>query len=184
MKYAVALGLFSTCLLISACSEQSGSHSGGAHVLNGSIQLGNGQITLHTWSAPVATISANGDLQVEQQTVMVDPAARELLKSYYASAQSIHVDSVATDKAGEAMGDQIAQSIKTQLANGHPEQIGKDVEAQTKPLVQAALKICQDMSDIKATQDQLVNQLPAFKPYGNIVGANDISDCKSDIHAP
>jgi len=184
MKYAMAFGLFSACLLVAACSEHGGNHSGGAHVLNGGVQLGNGQITLHTWNASVATISANGDFQIEQQAVSTTPAVRDLLKSYYTNVQSIHADSVATDKAGEAMGDQISQAVKTQLDNGHPDQIGKAVEGQTKPLVQAALKVCQDMNVIKATQDQLVSQFPAFKPYGNIVSASDISDCKSDIHAP
>jgi hypothetical protein len=184
MKYALASGLFSACLLVTACSEHAGNHSGGAHVLNGSVQLGNGQITLHTWNAPVATISVNGDFQVGQQAVSTTPAVRDLLKSYYANIQLIRADSVATDQAGNAMGGHIAQAIKTQLDNGHPEQIGSAIEVQTKPLVQAALKICQDMSVVKATQDQLIDQLPAFKPYGNIVGTNDISDCKSDIHAP
>lgn len=184
MKYAIAFGLLLACLLVAACSGHGGNHSGGAHVLNGSVQLGNGQITLHTWNTPVATIGANGDFQIGQQMVSTTPAVRDLLKSYYANVQLIHTDNIATNQAGDAMGNQISRAVKTQLDNGHPDQIEKAVKDQTKPLVQAALKTCQDISAVKATQDQLVSQLPAFKPYGNIVSADDISDCKSDIHAP
>jgi hypothetical protein len=182
MKHALTIGFFAACLLSAACSEHSGNHSHGAHVLHGAIQLGDGQITLHASDTPVATIGVNGDLQIGQQSIATDPATRNLLKTYYANAQSIHIDSVATDQAGEAIGDQIANSAKAQLANGHPEQFQKDVEASTKPLEQAAMKICQDVDNIKVTQDQLAARLAAFKPYASIVGDTDISDCKSDIH--
>jgi hypothetical protein len=182
MKHALTTGLFAACLLSAACSEHSGNHLQGAHVLHGAIQLGDGQITLHASDAPIATIGANGDLQIGQQSIATDQATRDLLKTYYANAQSIHVDSVATGQAGEAMGNQIADSVKAQLANGHPEQFQKDVEASTKSLEQAAMKICQDVGNVKVTQDQLAGRLAAFKPYASIVGDADLSNCHSEIH--
>jgi hypothetical protein len=186
MKHAVLLASLTLCSLLAACGSDSDSysitHDSGVHLSNGSIRAKDGQITLRTSDTPDATITAQGDLTINQQTVAVDPAIRDLLKSYYQNATAVRTDGIATGKAGAEVGKQAVESVKQGLASGHPDQIGQQIEAKAQVVKEAALKICQDLGGIQSAQDQLAAQLPAFKPYGHIVSINDVSDCRDDIH--
>jgi len=164
-------------------------HSGGhTSVINsnigglahGSLHLGNGDVTVRADGAPDAVINANGDLQIDQHPVAVNDAQRTLLKSYYSNATMILNDGLATGKAGAAVGEEAAKSVLTRLASGSPDKIQQDIDAKVKPLKEAALKICADLGNVKSNQDQLAAMLPAFKPYGNVVGSDDVEDCKKD----
>jgi hypothetical protein len=186
MNYANAIGTLALCGLLAACGHGNGEHvidiahmGPGIHLYRGGIQPGDGQVTLYTSHAPDAVISANGDLQIDQQAIAVDPAIRELLKNYYQSAMMVRTDGIATGKAGAAVGAQALKSVANGLTSGHPEQIGQEVEAKAQQVKQSASKICQDLGNIQATQDQLTAKLPAFQPYGHIVNTDDIGDCKN-----
>jgi hypothetical protein len=186
MNYATMLGTLALCGLLAACGNDSDSHSitsdAGVHLSSGSIRAGDGQITLRTSGTPDAVISAQGDLQINQQAVTVDPAVRDLLKSYYQNAISVRTDGIATGKAGAEVGEQALKSVTKGMTSGHPDQIQAEIEAKAQVVKEAALKVCADLGNIQSAQDQLVAQLPAFKPYGHIVSADDVSDCKNDIH--
>jgi hypothetical protein len=186
MKHAFLFATLTLCSLLAACDGGSDGHSitieSGVHLSNGSIRTKDGQIILRTSNAPDAMISAQGDLTINQQSVAADPAMRDLLKSYYQNATAVHTDGIATGKAGADVGKQAMESVKEGLANGHPDQIGPEVEAKAQLVKEAALKICQDLNGVQAAQNQLAAQLPAFKPYGHIVSADDVSDCKDGIH--
>ena len=181
MKRATVFGMLTLCGLLAACSHHSddeitlGGHGG---MVNIHMGFENGQVALQARDAPPALISAAGDLQIDQQPVAVDPAQRELLKSYYENAMMIRTDGIATGKAGVAVGAQALKSVATRLASGNPDQIQQDIDAKTQLVKDAVLKICRDLGNVKTNQDQLVVQLPAFKPYGDIVSATDVSDCE------
>lgn len=192
---SLSIGIFALCVLLSACSDHSDDHNitvvnSGGHISvyhsninglsHGRIQLSNGNVTIHTDGAPDAVINATGDLQIDQHPVAVNDAQRAWLKSYHDSATMILTDGLATGKAGAALGQEAAKSVLTNLANGNPDKIQQDIDAKTKPLKEAALKICTDLGNVKNSQDQLVATLPAFKPYGDVVGSNDVDDCKKD----
>lgn len=186
-------GVMALCGLLAACSDHSDNHditivhSGGRiTVINstitglsrGRLHLGNGAVAVRTDGAPDAIISANGDLQIDQHPVAVDDAQRSLLKSYYSNAMLILTDGIATGKAGATLGEEAAKSVVTRLASGDPDKIQQDIDAKTKPLKEAALKICTDLGNVKNSQDQLAATLPAFKPYGDIISGSDVDDCK------
>ncbi|MFK2875145.1 DUF2884 family protein [Dyella lipolytica] len=181
MKNVLTLGLLTACLLITACSGKSGNDviviNGSTDMANGHIRLNNDHVVLRVDGSPDATISANGDLQIDQQSVNINDAQRQLLQSYYQNAFAIRTDGIATGKAGAAVGAQALKSVATRLASGDPDKIQQDVDAKAKLVKEAARKICQDISGIQAVQNQLTPQLPAFKPYGNIMGAGDAKDC-------
>jgi hypothetical protein len=66
------------------------------------------------------------------------------------------------------------------LASGDPDQIKQDVNAKTQIVKASVLKLCQDIGNTKTAQDQLSTQLSAFKPYANIISADDVNDCEKD----
>ena len=181
MKSTLTLGLLTACLFITACSGKSDNDvivtNGSTDMANGHIRLNNDHVILRVDGSPDATISAGGDLQIDQQTVSTNDAQRQLLQSYYQNAFAIRTDGIATGKAGAAVGAQAIKSVATRLASGDPDKIQQDVAAKTKVVKEAARKICLDVSGIQTAQNQLATQLPAFKPYGSIIGTEDAKDC-------
>lgn len=181
MKNALVFGLLTACLLIAACSDKSDNDviviNGSTDMANGHIRLSNDEVILRVSGSPDATINAGGDLQIDQEAVNINDAQRQLLKSYYQNAYAIRTDGIATGKAGAAVGAEAVKSVATRLASGDPDKIQQDVEAKAQVVKDAAKKICQDVGGIQTAQNQLVTQLPAFKPYGNIIGAGDAKDC-------
>lgn len=182
MRYAIIFGLLTMCCLLAACGKHSDNIIiGGSHgVVDIHLGLEGQRVTLHAQDAPEATINADGDFQVNQQPVAVNASERELLKSYYENAMMIPTDAIATGKAGAAIGAQALKSVASQLAGGNPDHIKQDVEAKAATVKAAALKICQDLGNTKTAQDQLAAQLPAFKPYGNVIDADSVSNCEKD----
>lgn len=182
MKYHAILVTLTLCGLLAACGKDSNvtiiGDEGG--YLKSNIGLSNGQVILHAHDAPDAIISANGDLQIDRQPITINQDERQLLKSYYDNATMITADGIATGKAGAAVGAQALKSVATRLADGNPDQIKQDVEAKAQAVKDAALKICRDLGNIKTNQDQLAAQLPAFKPYANVISADSVNDCEKD----
>jgi hypothetical protein len=182
MRHATLSGLLTLCCVLAACGQQS-DHiiiAGRSGVVNIPLGLDDGHVTLHAQDAPDATISANGELQIDQQPVTTSAGERELLKSYYENAMKIRTDAIATGKAGAAVGAQALKSVANRLASGDPDQIKQDVNAKTQIVKASVLKLCQDIGNTKTAQDQLSTQLSAFKPYANIISADDVNDCEKD----
>lgn len=197
MRQTASLGIVAVCCLLAACGDHSDQHSvsiiqSNGHIIsidsdmtdlsNGSIQISKGEVVVRAHGAPDAIIDASGDLRIDQKPVAVDAASRGLLKTYYDNALTIRTDAIATGKAGMAVGEQAAKSVLTRLASGHPDQIQHDIDSKTKLVKEAAAKICQDLRTTKLSQDQLATNLSAFKPYGTVVGDNDINECEKDLH--
>lgn len=189
---AIALAL---CCVLAGCGDHSSGRSitiiqSGGHITSidsdesdlrhGSIQFAQDHVTIHTRQAPDAVIDANGDLQIDARAVTVDPASRDLLKTYYSSALTIRSDAIATGKAGVAVGEQAAKSVLKRLASGNPDAIQHDIDAKSALVKADAAKICQDLRSTKHSQDQLATSLPAFRPYGAVVGDDDITECNKD----
>ena len=55
------------------------------------------------------------------------------------------------------------------------------VEAQANEVRRQAMKICDNLADVRAAQDALAAQLDAFKPYA-VVSARETADCAKDLH--
>ena len=184
MSHSRLIGAFIFCGLIAGCGKNSGHvdiiSAGYTSIANGGITVNDGTVTLHGNGAPEATINATGDLSIGGNVLTTDAAQREQLQHYYSSVLAVRDDGIATGKAGAAVAGEAIKSVASGLVNGNPDQIGKQVDAKAKVVTDAALKICQDIDGIKAAQDNLAGQLPAFKPYAMIVGNGDIRECTKD----
>jgi hypothetical protein len=77
---------------------------------------------------------------------------------YYQHVEDIRERSTATSKAEEAAAKEATDGKPD---SGQKQQLGHQHST------------CQDEANLKAVQDQLVTQMPAFKPYGNIFGSDD-----------
>jgi len=143
---------------------------------NGAITLKDNVVTLHVSGTPNAMINAQGQLQVGDKTVVITPSQQGLLVLYYASITDVHDTGLQMAKTGKDMG---VTAIKDKLDGKSKQETDADAEKGGQQLKALAKKICQDRINMKNAQDQLVAQLPDFKPYGGIFTDKNIS-CDED----
>lgn len=184
MSYQRVIGLLAMTALIAGCGKESGSTNvisfRSSSLVNGGITLRNDEVTLHVQSTPDAVINAAGDLSIDQRSATVSAAQRALLQGYYRNVLAVNEHGIATGKAGAAIAGQAIKSVVKGIASGHTDSIDKDIDAKSQTVTQEALKICQDLANIKTAQDSLAVQLAAFKPYAGIIKADNLTDCTSD----
>lgn len=130
-------------------------------------------------NAPQAEITPQGDLLIDGREVAVDPAQRALLLEY-----RTHVAGVA--QAGVAIGMQgadlatkaVGQALKG-VFTGNTDEMERNIEAEAAKIEAQALKLCDRLPAMRATQQQLAAALPEFKPYATMT-EQDIADCRED----
>lgn len=159
--------------LLAACSP-------GTHVStsSGNVSSDGKSITLRADGQPEARISADGELTIGGKAVAINDAQRTLLRSYISEMNGMTADGIAIGKQGAALaGTAVSEAIKGAI-RGEGEQIDAKIEEEAKKIEQQALQLCKRLVTIKAAQDALAGQLPAFKPYATI-DASDVDDCGS-----
>lgn len=152
----------------------------GTHVSTGKGNVtSNGKvITLRASGQPDAKISADGELTIDGKAVAVNDAQRALLQSYLKEMNAMTADGIAIGKQGAALaGTAVSEAIKGAI-KGDGKPVDEKIEAEARKIEQQAMQLCKRLVTIKASQDALAGQLPAFKPYATI-DASDVDDCGS-----
>ncbi len=169
MKYRRTILLFALCAAVAACGVPNATISYGK---DGSVALKDNRVTLHIDGVPDAVFSSTGDLSIGNKPVSVTPADQGLLVLYY---QNLLAAAVEMQNAGEQSG---LSALKNSFSGDSKSNDGKKpAEEGTQKGRRIQLNICQDEANIKTVQDQLAIQLPAFKPYVNIVSSDSIAKC-------
>lgn len=184
MTIARLLPLTLAAAMLAACNGH-GEHftlvsASNTSIDNGAIKVVGSRVTLNPDHGPDATISSTGDFAVDGKPVDVTPTQRALLMHYYADAVGVRDHGLATGKAGAAIAGKALDGVAAGLAGGNSDSIGKRVDAQVARVKETAMKICDDLAGIRTLQNQLARQLPAFKPYGQLVSADSVDDCRED----
>ncbi|WP_449428724.1 hypothetical protein [Rhodanobacter umsongensis] len=136
-----------------------------------------GNVAVHAPGRGDADITAAGDLSIAGNNVAVNDAQRDLLKHYYMTAQAIRDHGIATGEAGAAVAGKALGSVASGLASGDTSKIDSEVNASAAKVEAQAALICNDLADLRSTQETLASQLPAFQPYA-LIKANEADDCR------
>jgi hypothetical protein len=171
MKYQRMILLLALCAAISACEIPDTSLEDGA------ITLKNDIVTLHASGASDAAINANGDLQVADKVITINPAERGLLMLYYQSVNDVRETGKEMGKVGAGTG---MKALKDKVEGKSKAELDQDAKVSGDQLHALSQKMCRDETNIKTVQDQLSAQLAEFKPYGNLVTQEDIKSCQND----
>lgn len=150
----------------------------GVHVSTdtGNVSIDGDSITLRANGQPEAIVTAAGDLSIDGKAIVVNDAQRGLLRSYHTELNAMTADGIAIGKQGAALaGTAVTEAIKGAI-RGDGGQVDTTIEAETRKIEQQALQMCKRLVTVKASQDALAAQIPAFKPYATIDGS-DIDDC-------
>lgn len=158
----------------------------GTHVSTGkgNVTSDGKVITLRADGHPEAKISASGELTIDGKAVALNEAQRVLLQSYLKEMNAMTADGIAIGKQGAALaGTAMTEAIKGAI-KGDGKPVDEKIEAEAKKIEQQAMRLCKRLVTIKASQDALAAQLPAFQPYATIDDA-DVNDCgsKNDSYA-
>lgn len=128
---------------------------------------------------PKAEITPTGDLLIEGKAVAIDPAQRALLLQYRGEIIAVAEAGMAIGVKGADLGMQAAGAAIAGIFSGNADQVGQKVEAQASKIEAEALKLCEGLAPLLATQTRLAAALPAFVPYARLTQA-DVDDCMSD----
>jgi hypothetical protein len=169
---AVAL---SVALLLAACSK-GGDADGDA---TKSSALWGQNLKLNASGHPRAEVSAKGDFIVDGKPVPVTDAQRALLVAYHRELGGIADAGIATGKEGAKLAGKAVGAAVRGIFSGDPDQIDREMEAESKKVEAEAMKICDRLPGLYKAQQDLVAALPAFQPYAGMDAA-DVEDCRSD----
>lgn len=160
-------------LALIACLASCGAPDFTYSSTNGTFTLDGNVLTVHADGVPDATIGSSGDFSIDGKAVSLSPAQRGLLVLYYQGAADIREQA-----NGMKAGIAVAKNAFAGKSDADGKQKLKDaVAAQAHQLT---VKMCQDETNLKAIQDQLNAQVPAFKPYGGIFRERSTDDCIKD----
>ena len=174
------IGLLLMTGLVAGCGNSATSDFGSSVIANGAISVKHDKVTLRVAGAPTAIIDADGTLQVDSKVVSTNQAEHEMLKQYYLAATAVREHGIATGKAGVAMAGETAKGAISSIFSGDEGKVHEDAKTGSLKVVQEAMKICQDLVNIRTAQDSLAAQLPAFKPYAGIIGATEAGHCRKN----
>ena len=127
---------------------------------------------------PKAEITPQGDLLIDGKATTIDAKQRALLlehrKQVVAIAEAgMTVGVQGADLAGKALNDAIGS-----IFSGDTEQMEKKIEAEAKEIEKAAVRLCDRLPGLLASQQALAQALPAFAPYATMT-EEDVKDCLS-----
>lgn len=169
MNHRLWLGAVLVCgALIAGCDLDADTT-----MMNGAIVLKDKQVVLSPGNQPEAAIDSSGNLTIDGKAISVTPAQQALLMAYYMNVTDVHNTGIKMAKAGGKVALQ---------ALAHTGSASKEDKAEgaAQELADMSLGICKDTASIKAVQDQLGAQLPAFKPYASIVSSASVDSCMDE----
>lgn len=179
----LALPFLAAALLAGCGDHESGFNfisASSTSIDNGAITVRGDHVRLHPDHGPAATIDSSGAFSVDDTPVQLTPADRRLMLQYYTAAAAVRQHGIETGKAGAGIAGAAIKGAVSSLAGSEDHASESQVQAQTDKVTQAAMKICDDLAHIRSAQDQLAAQLPAFKPYGGLIGSGSVDDCRKD----
>lgn len=132
---------------------------------------------------PHAEITPQGDLLIEGKAVDINANQRAQLVEYRGHIIAIadagmQIGAKGADLATKAVGEAIGA-----IFSGDEDGIEKRMEAEGQKIKVAAMKLCEQLPPMLASQERLAESLPAFKPYATMT-QGDIDDCMDDEDEP
>lgn len=142
------------------------------------IHVGHGQHDND--SLPHAAITPQGELVIAGKQVAATPEQHTLLLDYRQQVLGIAEAGMDIGEHGANLGTQAAkEAIWGALTGKSDKEIEASIKPQTEQIRVAAMKLCQRMPDLLASQQKLAAVMPEFRPYATMT-QKDINDCDKD----
>ena len=145
-------------------------------------KLQTGDITLSerndAHNYPEAKITPQGDLLIGGKAVALTSAQRTEVLTYRQQLLQVAEAGMAIGKQGAALGVHATSVALAAVFSGQSEQqVRQQVEAQASAIRAAAVKICDRLPALMASQQKLAADVPVFQPYASLE-QKDIDECR------
>ena len=127
-----------------------------------------------------AAITPQGGFLVGGKAVEVTPAQRELLLAYRKDVIRVAEAGMVVGVKGADLAGKAVMETLNGLMRGDTGQVEKRMEAEGRKLEVEAMKICDLLPAMLASQQKLAASLPAFGPYAKMT-QEDIDDCGKEV---
>lgn len=142
-------------------------------------KLNTGNITISHDGARRAEITPKGDLLIEGKAVAINDEQRRLLLDYRDQVMQIASAGMGVGAEGAKLATKAVGEAIGGLLSGQPDRIEQRVQAQAQGIKQAALKLCDRLPAMYASQQRVAAAVPEFAPYATMK-MDDIKDCRHD----
>lgn len=144
------------------------------------IRTENLSISAESKDVPDAEISPQGELLIDGRRVETTPGQRALLLDYRGhlvgvAESGMDIGVQGADLAAKAMGE----AFKGMFTGKSEAEIERSIEAEADGIKAAAMRLCDRLPAMLASQRQLAAALPEFAPYATM-DESDIDDCMDD----
>lgn len=130
---------------------------------------------------PDAAITPQGDFLIDGQHVAITPQQRREVMAYRAQTIEIAQQGIAIGHEGVEAGRRaVAPMVFAALFGASDDTIETSMNKRLAGVRKASKQLCTRLPQLRATQQQLAADLPAFKPYATLT-QKDVDDCRKDV---
>lgn len=144
-----------------------------------SRKLDKGNISVSGDNAAKAEITPSGDLLIQGKAVSITPEQRALLLDHRAHVVAIATAGMDVGVQGAGLAMKAMGEAVRSVFNADPDGIESRMEAQADGIRQAAMRLCDHMPALLASQQRLAAGLPEFAPYATMT-AEHVEECRRD----
>jgi hypothetical protein len=132
-------------------------------------------------SLPRAVITPQGELVIAGKTVQATPEQHAMLLDYRQQIIGIAEAGMDIGADGASLGTHAAtEAIWGALTGKSDKEIEAAIKPQTDQIQASALRLCQRMPALLASQQKLAAAMPEFRPYATMT-QEDVDDCGRDM---
>lgn len=177
-----ATAMFAVCCFVTPVAI---AHNHGPNIWstnsNEKIISEDGDVLIHSDEIGTARITPDGTLAIDDKSLPVSPAQRQLLVQYVVTVNDIQRKGIQmADAASGFAAGMVAEVFADSFSGESEDEINKTANQRAHDFARQALPICKDLQILKNTQNKLVASLPAFKAYA-VIADHDVSDCTHNL---
>ncbi len=129
---------------------------------------------------PDAEITPEGDLLIGGKAVALSAGQRRLLAAHRSQLVGIATEGVQIGRQGVDLAGKAMKSALFAVLTGNEARFERKMEAEAAKIEASALKLCDRLPALLASQNAVVDYVPEFEPYAR-VEQSDIAECARDV---
>jgi hypothetical protein len=129
------------------------------------IDVQGDRVVIHPEGVPAAEISPGGVLRIDGRAVVTAERDRVLLERYNRRVRRIEETAIDMGLRGAEIGVTALAAAVVAVVTGDHDHVEQAVRPDAEELKDKGRRLCHDVEDLRALQDQLAVNVPAFRPY-------------------
>lgn len=129
---------------------------------------------------PDAEITPEGDLLIGGKSVALSADQRALLAAHRTQLVGIATEGVQIGRQGVDLAGKAMKSALFAVLTGNEARFERKMEAEASKIEASALKLCDRLPALLASQNAVAEAVPEFKPYARM-DQSGIAECARDV---